>query len=106
STAYNKSAGGPIILSRCVLCLTFLNVDGPYRNSVVVDADRKIIIKLVKYSGILEYDGMQIAELKPGDTFRVGLSKKELRIVRFKGRKENLATKLDRIITSRMVREL
>ncbi len=106
STAYNKSAGGPIILSPNVFCLTFLNADGPYKNPIVVDANKVIEIELAKYNGVLDYDGMRIAELKPGDSFRVRLSDKELRIIRFKDKKESLATKLDRIITSRMVKEL
>lgn len=106
STAYNKSAGGPIILSPSVFCLTFLNVDGPYRNPIVVDANRKIEVEIVKYSGILDYDGKRIAAIKPGGRFEVELSDRELDIVRFPGRKESIARKLDRIITSRMVKEL
>jgi NAD+ kinase len=106
STAYNRSAGGPLILSPDVFCLTFLNVDGPYRNPIVVDASKVIEIELSKYNGILDYDGMRIAELKPGDKLAVRLSERELKIVRFEKRKESLANKLERIITSRMVKEL
>ncbi len=104
STAYNKSAGGPIILSPSVFCLTFLNVDGPYKNPIVVDAGKVIRIQLVKYNGILDYDGVRIAKLGPGDSFDVRLSKRELKIVRFPGLKESVAAKLDRIITSKMVK--
>ncbi len=106
STAYNKSAGGPIILSPNVFCMTFLNVDGPYRNPIIVDSSRVIEIELVKYNGILDYDGMRIAEIKPGEKINVRLSAKELKVIRFNERKESLARKLDRIITSRMVKEL
>ncbi len=102
STAYNKSAGGPILLVPDVMCLTFLNADGPYRNSIVVDSSKVIEIEVVKYNGVLRYDGIEIKLLKPGDKFRVRVSKRELRIVRLDGRREELARKLDRIIRSRM----
>lgn len=102
STAYNKSAGGPIMLIPNAMCLTFLNVDGPYRNSIVVDSSKVIEIVIVKYKGQLRYDGEVIATLKPKDAFRVRVSQKELKIVRFKKRREDLARKLDRIIRSRM----
>ena len=36
STAYNRSAGGPVILSPKLLCATFLNVYGPYTNSIIL----------------------------------------------------------------------
>ncbi|MDE1851578.1 MAG: NAD(+)/NADH kinase [Candidatus Micrarchaeota archaeon] len=104
STAYNKSAGGPIILSPHVVCLTFLNVDGPYKNPIVIDATKELEIEISKYSGILRCDGTEIGRLKKGDSFRVRLSKKELNIVRFKDRYEKLADKLERVIVSRMVK--
>ncbi len=102
STAYNKSAGGPILLIPNVMCLTFLNVDGPYRNPIVIDSSKTIEIEVVKYNGKLRYDGKEIRTLKPGDSFRVRVSEKELKIVRFNGKREALAKKLDRIIRSRM----
>ncbi len=104
STAYNKSAGGPILLVPDVFCLTFLNVDGPYKNSIVIDASKEIEIEVVKYGGVLRYDGNDIGRLKPGEKFRVRMSDKELSIVRFKSRREELAKKLDRIIRSRMTK--
>jgi NAD+ kinase len=102
STAYNKSAGGPIMLIPNAMCLTFLNVDGPYKNPIVVDSSRVIEVEVVKYNGQLRYDGEVIKTLKPKDSFRVRVSEKELKIVRFKKRREELARKLDRIIRSRM----
>lgn len=104
STAYNKSAGGPIILSPNVICLTFLNVDGPYRNPIIIDASKTLEIEVVKYTGVLRYDGTEIASLRKGDSFRVGISGKELKIIRFRGRSEGLAEKLERIVKSRMVK--
>ncbi len=102
STAYNKSAGGPILLVPDVMCLTFLNVDGPYRSSIVVDSSKTIEIEITKYHGMLRYDGIEIRQLKAGDSFRVRVSKQELKIVRFNNKREELARKLDRIIRSRM----
>ncbi len=102
STAYNKSAGGPIILSPEVFCITPINVDGPYRNPIVVDATRQIEIEVVKYTGRLRYDGMEIGKLKPGDSFTVRLSKKEVDVIRFKRYREGFGAKLERIIRSRM----
>lgn len=102
STAYNKSAGGPIILSPEVFCMTFLNVDGPYRNPVVVDSEKVIEVEIIKYNGRLRYDGMEIGIIKPGERFRVRLSGKELKIVRLNGLKESFGAKLERIIKSRM----
>lgn len=104
STAYNKSAGGPIILSPDVFCLTFLNVDGPYRNPIVVDSKKEIEIEVVKYDGMLRYDGIEIARLRPGESFRVRLSKKQLDIVRLGDVREEFGEKLGRIIRSRMER--
>ena len=102
STAYNKSAGGPIILIPNVICLTFLNVDGPYRNPIVIGSSKTIEIEIIKYRGVLRYDNSDIGQLKPGDTFRVRVSAKELKILRFNDKREALAKKLDRIIKNRM----
>lgn len=104
STAYNKSAGGPVILSPKVICMTFLNADGPYRNPIVIDAERTIEVEIVKYTGELEYDGEEIGALEPGMSFTATLSDKELRIVRFPSKKEDMSSKLDRIIRSRLAR--
>ena len=101
STAYNKSAGGPIILSPDVFCITFLNVDGPYRNPIVVDSRKRLEVEVAKYRGKLKYDGKELGVLGSGERFRVRLSNKELRVVRF-GRRERFGSKLDRIIRSRM----
>ncbi len=102
STAYNKSAGGPIILNPDVLCITFLNVDGPYSNPIVVGADKIIEIEVRKSKGILSYDGTKLGVLAEGDTFSVKLSKKPIQVIRFGGRREDFGAKLERIIQSRM----
>jgi NAD+ kinase len=105
STAYNKSAGGPIILAADVLCLTFLNPDGPYGNPIVVDPAKEIEIEIVKYNGKLGFDNSKIATVGPGDKFRIKLSDKKINIVRLNGMRERFADKLERRIKSRLVKD-
>ena len=105
STAYNKSAGGPIILSPDVLCLTFLNVDGPFNNPIILDSDREIEVEVVKYEGMLGFDNTRIATVKKGDTFRIKLSDKKINVVRFNNDRESFSDKLERTIRSRLVKE-
>ncbi|MCL5008674.1 MAG: hypothetical protein M1156_02170 [Candidatus Marsarchaeota archaeon] len=102
STAYNRSAGGPIILSDKVVCLTFINADGPYQNPLVMDINSEVEISIEKYNANLRYDGINIALLKPGDKFRIKCSDRELKLVRFRGKEEDFSSKLRRIIESRM----
>ncbi|MCL5100794.1 MAG: NAD(+)/NADH kinase [Candidatus Marsarchaeota archaeon] len=102
STAYNKSAGGPIILSPNVFCITFLNVDGPYNNPIVVDSKMQIEIEIVKYRGRLHFDGKEIGILNKKDKFRVRLSDKSFNIVKIRNMTEDFGSKLERIITRRM----
>ncbi len=105
STAYNKSAEGPIILSPNVLCITFLNPDGPFRNPLVIDSSKELEVEVVKYHGQLRYDGTDIGRISPKQRFRIKFSHKELRVVRFREKKEEFADKLERIIKSRMLKE-
>jgi NAD+ kinase len=105
STAYNKSAGGPIILTPNVLCLTFLNPDGPYSNPIVVDPEREIEIDIVKYEGILGFDNTRISKVVPGESFRIKLSDKKINVLRLNGMRESFADKLERRIKSRLVKE-
>ncbi len=106
STAYNKSANGPILLTDKVLCLTFLNPDGPYKNPIVIDADSEIDVKVEKYNGILRYDNKKIALLKPGESFSIRISGRELRVVKLKGIKEPIEKKLERLIMKRTAQNL
>ncbi|MDE1870825.1 MAG: NAD(+)/NADH kinase [Candidatus Micrarchaeota archaeon] len=105
STAYNRSAGGPIILTPNVLCLTFLNADGPYNNPLVFDSSKEIEIEIVKYEGILGFDNQRISMLRKGDRFVVRLSEKRISAVRLNGNEESFADKLERKMRSRMVRD-
>ncbi|MGD0729092.1 MAG: hypothetical protein ABR981_03380 [Candidatus Micrarchaeaceae archaeon] len=102
STAYNLSAGGPVILTPQVLCLTFLNPNAPFRNSIITDSNIEIEIEVIKYKGNLIYDGTQVDVLKPGDTFRVKLSSRKINVVRFKGKTMHFAERLERKIKSRI----
>ena len=104
STAYNRSAGGPIILAPRLLCLTFLNADGPYTNPIILSPEKTLGIRVEKYRGIVRYDGIDVGNIRKGDSFEVSLSRKELKVVRLNGLKEDIATKLSRIIKGRMRR--
>ncbi len=104
STAYNRSAMGPILLSNKVMCVTFLNTDGPYRNSLVVDSGSVIEIEIAKYSGALRYDGIDVGVVEEGDAFSISTSAKMLRLVKMRFKKETLGEKMERIMRRRMER--
>jgi NAD+ kinase len=105
STAYNKSAGGPIILTPDVMCITFLNPESPYGNPIIIDAKKSIEVEIVKYQGVLGFDNTIISKVVKGDKFTVRLSNKKINVVRFKEIDEGLADKLERRIRSRMVKD-
>ncbi len=105
STAYNMSAGGPIIFSDRVMCITLLNVDGLYPNSIVIDGDRQVEVELMKYSGNLGFDNKQVAKLSKGDSFRVMLSERRITAVKFYERDESLSEKLERRVRNRMLKK-
>lgn len=102
SYAYNRSANGPIMMTDKVMCLTFLNPDGPYKNPIIVDADRRIEVVVEKWQGQLKCDNKVVATLKRGDRFKVGLSGKRLDIIRLDGFSETMDSKLRRLITRKM----
>lgn len=106
STAYNKSANGPVLLTPKAMCMTFLNPDGPYKNPIVFDSGFEITIVIEKYEGVLKSDNKRIAVLKPGDSFSIRMSDSDLRIVRFPGLEEPLHKKLKRLIMSKAVEHL
>ena len=74
STAYNRTAGGPIILDRSVLCLTFLSIENPLSNSVILRKDERLHVEIEKGRGMLSYDGIIISEINPGKSFDIRLS--------------------------------
>jgi len=104
STAYNRSAGGPIMLDSSSICMTFLNIDGPYSNPIVANSMMEFEVEIVKNAGILSTDGIKIGALHNGDSFSVKLSNRPVRVIRFEDRKENFSEKLEKIITRRMVK--
>ncbi len=103
STGYNRSANGPIILSDSVLCLTFLNCDGPYKNPIVIDSKCKVELVVEKGAGTLKCDNRNITEVKRGDRIAICMSGKELRVVRFPDAMEPTYKKLERLIMRKAV---
>ncbi len=102
STAYNRTAGGPIILDRGVLCLTFLSIENPLSNSVILRKDEKLHVEIEKGRGVLSYDGIVISYLNPGKTFDIKISNRKVKILKLKGKDEEFSEKLSRIIKSKM----
>jgi NAD+ kinase len=79
STAYNYFAHGPIILSGDVSVVTPIAAN--YRFSIVSNHD--FSVELLKNTGFLNYDGVEIGKLVEGDIFTVSRSDKSIKIVRF-----------------------
>lgn len=104
STAYNMSANGPIIVNDGSLCITFLNVNGPFKNPIVISSDAVVYIKVVKYKGLLKFDDDEISLLKPKDEFKVSLSDQCLKVIKFQDMREPFADKLEKIISSKMIK--
>ena len=92
STAYNYFAHGPIILSGDVSVVTPIAAN--YRFSIVSDHD--FSVELLKNSGFLNYDGVEIGKLEEGDMFNVSRSDKSIKIVRF-NLAESFSEKLARL---------
>jgi len=102
STAYNRTAGGPIILDKDTLCLTFLSIENPLTNSVILRKDEKLHIEIEKGRGMLSHDGVVISELNPGKSFDIKLSNKKVKILKLNNKNEEFSEKLSRIIKSKM----
>jgi len=101
STAYNRTAGGPIILDKDTLCLTFLSIENPLTNSVILRKDEKLHIEIEKGRGMLSHDGVVISELNPGKSFDIKLSNKKVKILKLNNKNEEFSEKLSRIIKSK-----
>ncbi len=104
STAYNRSAGGPILLEPDMMCITFLNIDGPFCNPIVFSGRKEIEVEIAKYEGTLGYDSDAVAKLKEGDRFTARLSDRQISVVRLDGFKHGIADRLERKIRSKMLR--
>jgi NAD+ kinase len=103
STAYNRSAGGPIITTPNAICLTFINPDGPYNSPIVFDSASVIEVRIEKYACVLRCDSDQTARLKEGNSFKIRLSKRMINVVKLDGKQESLADKFERLYTSKML---
>ncbi|MCL4397397.1 hypothetical protein M1494_03580 [Candidatus Parvarchaeota archaeon] len=102
STAYNRTAGGPIIMDKSVLCLTFLSIENPLTNSVILRKEEKLHVEIEKGRGVLSYDGIVISDINPGKSFDIKLSNKKVRVLKLKNNDEEFSEKLSRIIKSKM----
>jgi NAD+ kinase len=103
STAYNRSLGGPIILDPDVFCITPVAPDGIYNNPIILNRREEFDIEIVQGSGKLAYDGILIDTINKDDKFYVKTSDRTVDVVRFRGRREGLDSKLRRLIESRMI---
>ena len=102
STAYNRTAGGPIILDKSVLCLTFLSIENPLTNSVILRKDERLHVEIEKGRGVLSYDGIVISDINPGKSFDIRLSNKKVKVLKLRNNYEEFSEKLSRIIKSKM----
>jgi Predicted sugar kinase len=102
STAYNRTAGGPIIMDKNVLCLTFLSIENPLTNSVILRKDEKLHVEIEKGIGVLSYDGIVIGDLNQGKSFDIRLSDRKVKVLKLNNRNEEFSEKLLRIIKSKM----
>ena len=102
STAYNRTAGGPIIMDKNVMCLTFLSIENPLTNSVILRNDEKLHVEIEKGRGVLSYDGIVISDLNQGKSFNIRLSSKKVKVLKLTNKNEEFSQKLSRIIKSKM----
>lgn len=102
STAYNRTAGGPIILDKNVLCLTFLSIENPLTNSVILREDEKLHVEVEKGRGVLSYDGMMIGQIGKDASFDIRLSNKKVKVIKLDMQNEEFSEKLSRIVKSKM----
>jgi NAD+ kinase len=102
STAYNRSAGGPILIDQSALCLTFISPDSPFTNSLVFKEDDRIEVKVLKGRGLLSFDNTELGKLSIGSRFEVSTSKKPIKVIKLRGREESISDKLHRLIIRKM----
>lgn len=92
STAYNYFARGPILFDVDAFVVTPISAN--YAFSIVTN--RGFRVEIMKSIGFLEYDGVNIAKLRVGDSFKVTKSDKTVKIIRLR-RREKFSDKLARI---------
>lgn len=94
STAYNLTAGGPMLYSVDALVATPLYA---MKFGKPVITKNGFCIEMTKNTALLQYDGYSIGEISPGDSFTVRHSDRRICVVKLKNLKESLASKLDRL---------
>ncbi len=102
STAYNRTAGGPIILDDKVFCLTMLSIENPLTSSIILRSDERIEATVEKGRGELSFDGVDVASVDGGSKFEIRLSEKKIKVVKLDGVEESFSEKLLRLVKSKM----
>ncbi|MDE1873582.1 MAG: NAD(+)/NADH kinase [Candidatus Micrarchaeota archaeon] len=102
STAYNMSAGGPIVRDPDVMCVTFIAPDSPLRNSIIPARGSAIEIEVEKSRGSLLNDGTRAAEVDEGDVITATVSQQQLRVVTFSEKREDFSEKFGRVLRGKL----
>jgi len=96
STAYNLSAGGPIVQTEVEAIVLTTICPYSYFRSMVVPLDSRITVELIKpkAEGIVIADGREYAPIKPLTAVEIWKSEHTTRFVRFKPFYERLERRL------------
>lgn len=96
STAYNLSAGGPIVKPGVEAMILTAICPYSYFRSIVVPVDSRITVELIKpkAEGIVIADGREYAPIKPFTAVEIWKSEHTTRFVRFKPFYERLERRL------------
>lgn len=102
STAYNLSAGGPIVAPGAqLMVLTPICSHSLNSRSIVLSPEDKVSLRLVQQGGeqTAVFDGDQVLELKEGDSLEICRSESCTTLIQLKNVSflENLRSKMDRI---------
>ena len=84
STAYNLSAGGPILAPTLrAMVLTPVAPHFSLDRSLVLTEDQEVTVKIAPdRAGVLVIDGQEIGRLQPGDTVTCTVAERPVRVVR------------------------
>ena len=102
STAYNLSAGGPIVAPGAqLMVLTPICSHSLNSRSIVLSPEDKVSLRLVQQGGeqTAVFDGDQVLELRQGDSLEICRSESCTTLIQLKNVSflENLRSKMDRI---------
>ena len=85
STAYNLSAGGPIISPTApVYIMTPICAHSMNARAVVMDDQRELEILVESENQLLSFDGEDTTELRPGDRIRIRKAREETVLVKLR----------------------